>query len=410
MNEEQKCDILIVDDVDDNLYLLEDLIDDEFDNVIVHQATCGAEALEVLKKQAIDLVILDIQMPDMNGFEVAKEIKSNPETENMPIIFLTAAYKSDEFIQNGFKIGAVDYITKPFDINQLVNRLRLYLTVTVQSRELKNMNKTLEAKVAEKTKELQELNKKLEQEKDEVVVKSRDKDKIIEQQSKLAIMGEMISMIAHQWRQPITAISSLIQGIELKDRLGRLSSEYVKDVTKDVKDLTSHMSQTIDDFRDFFKPDKKKELHHPADVLNKAISLIRSEFESNGIYINTSFDVEHKMYLYKNELMQVVLNILNNAKDAIKDNGVEKGIINIKVQECDDRLCIYIEDNAGGVSSELKDKIFNPYFSTKSKNGTGLGLYMSKIIIDEHMEGLLSVQNSDIGAEFVIKLPVVLQE
>jgi C4-dicarboxylate-specific signal transduction histidine kinase len=402
-----KCNVLIVDDVDDNLYLLEDLIDDEFeDSVTVYQATCGQEALDVMKEHDIDLVILDIQMPDINGFQVAKAMKADPNTEHIPIIFLTAAYKSDEFVQNGFKIGAVDYITKPFDINQLVNRLRLYLTNTVQSKELHELNRELESKVEEKTKELQELNKKLAQEKDEEVIKSKDKDKIIEHQSKLAIMGEMISMIAHQWRQPITAIAALIQGIELKDRLGRLDSNYLRETTKDVTELTKHMSQTIDDFRDFFKPDKKKELQNPSKVIQKAISLVRSEYESNGISINIDGDSDIEMEIYKNELMQVILNILNNAKDAIEDNKVEHGAVNINIYDNSSDFFIEIEDNAGGISDQIMDSIFDPYFSTKSKNGTGLGLYMSKIIIDEHMEGLLSVSNKTNGAMFCIKLPI----
>jgi C4-dicarboxylate-specific signal transduction histidine kinase len=402
-----ECNLLIVDDVEDNLYLLEDVLEDEFESMHVFSATSGMEALEILDKQRIDLAILDVQMPQMNGFELCKKMKAMDTTRDIPVIFLTAAYKSKEFIQNGFKNGAVDYIIKPFDIEQLVNRLTLYLKVIKQQEELKTLNLELEAKVEEKTSQLKELNNQLAQKVKEELSKNREKDRLIHQQSKLAIMGEMTRMIAHQWRQPLTSLLSIIQSIEFKDRLGKLEKGYIQESSKKAKEITYKMSSIIDDFQSFFKPDKQKTEFSIEKNIKKALAMLEQELlsENIDIYFETNID-GIKILSYKNEFTQVILNIIKNSIDALSINSNKERKIVVSIKLSPNNINIFIEDNAGGINEDIIDKIYDPYFSTKSKNGNGLGLFMSKIIVEEHLGGIISVTNSVYGAVFNICFPI----
>jgi PAS domain S-box-containing protein len=232
----------------------------------------------------------------------------------------------------------------------------------------------------------------------------KHKDKMLLQQSKMAAMGEMIGMIAHQWRQPLTAVNSIIQSIEFKDRLNKLSSDFIKEQSLQASDLIKYMSQTIDDFRSFFKPNSKKERVKIDTVIKRAINFNKGYILHENIEIIYTDDSKRELNIYTSELMQVILNLLNNAKDAIVDTNAKERKIYIDIQDHKEYSEIIIEDTGGGIPIEYMSKIFEPYFSTKSKNGTGLGLYMSKIIIEEHFSGDLSVENSNLGAKFSIKL------
>jgi C4-dicarboxylate-specific signal transduction histidine kinase len=402
-----ECNLLIVDDVEDNLFLLEDVLEDEFDSMNVFPATSGEAALEIIKNNRIDLAILDIQMPGMNGFELCKRIKSNKETEEMPVIFLTAAYKSKEFIQNGFKNGAVDYIIKPFDVDQLINRLTLYLKIIKQQNQLKGLNCELEEKVALQTAELRDLNGRLEERVQEELHKNKEKDHLIYQQSKLAIMGEMTRMIAHQWRQPLTSLLAIIQSIEFKDRINKLTKDDIKESSVKAKEITQKMSTVIDDFQSFFKPDKQKTEFLVDKTISKTLALMEAEFVSEGIEIE--FDIKVTgitIVSYKNEFIQVLLNILKNSVDVLMSKNIQDKKIKISVVLSASEIAISVEDNAGGIPDDIISFIFDPYFSTKSQNGSGMGLFMSKIIIEEHMNGKLIANNSESGAVFSLIFPI----
>jgi PAS domain S-box-containing protein len=232
----------------------------------------------------------------------------------------------------------------------------------------------------------------------------KNKDKMLLQQSKMAAMGEMIGMIAHQWRQPLTAIKAIVQSIEFKHRLGKLDAEFIKTQTMQSSELIDYMSHTIDDFRNFFKPNSTKERVSLDSVVSKAIEFTKPQVVQNNIEINYSNRSEKEFYLYPNELMQVVLNIINNAKDIIVEKDLESKYINIEISDFDDYSVVSITDSGGGIPLEYLSKVFEPYFSTKSKNGTGLGLYMSKIIVEDHLGGNLSVSNVKSGAMFDIKV------
>jgi signal transduction histidine kinase len=238
------------------------------------------------------------------------------------------------------------------------------------------------------------------------IEKNQQKDKMLLQQGKLAIMGEMISMIAHQWRQPLAAINMHAQSISLKKRLNKLNDEVLEEKIKDITTISFDMSKTIDDFKNFFKPEKKRNEVEIKSLINDTIKLVSAIFKNNSVKVEIDSSDDVKLNIYDREFSQVIINILNNAKDALVENRKEDRKINIKIIKDDSNCIITIKDNAGGVPKEIIDKIFDPYFSTKSKNGTGLGLYMSKTIIDEHLGGLLSVSNEDDGAVFKIVLPI----
>lgn len=263
----------------------------------------------------------------------------------------------------------------------------------------------------EGVKELEEVNEHLE-EKISIAVKSiREQEQMLLIQSKSAIMGEMLEMIAHQWRQPITSIGMIANNMLLTLILSEeesIDKELFKKDIEDINKQVTYLSHTIDDFRSFFKESKKKEIFTVDDVLQKSISLLKKQFEQGGVklkYRNECLDVQ--LNSYKNELIQVILNLLNNAKDAFESNNIQNREIILVCKVENNKLLIRTKDNAGGIKEENIHKIFEPYFSTKEeKNGTGLGLYMSKIILQKHFKGTITVLNQDNGAVFDIVVPL----
>jgi signal transduction histidine kinase len=260
--------------------------------------------------------------------------------------------------------------------------------------------------IFQQNKELDSLNKDLENRVQEEVQKNRDKEKYLLHQSKLAQMGEMISMIAHQWRQPLTAISATTSNLNFKLYTQNVEIEEFKKEIALIETYTQHMSKTIEDFRDFFKPDKEKEDISLKEIIESTLKIIHTEIESNQIVIAHSYSCKNRKILtYANEIRQVLLNIIKNAEDALLENNTVDPTIKINAFIENEKFIIEVSDNAGGIKEEILDKIFEPYFSTKkAKEGTGLGLYMSKTIIEDHCKGKLEVVNQKKGALFRITL------
>ncbi len=235
--------------------------------------------------------------------------------------------------------------------------------------------------------------------------------KMIESQNRISAMGEMIGNIAHQWRQPISAINNVLNDlefdIELEDKL-QIDANVFLETSSKVKEYTQYLSQTIDDFRKISSDEKIKTTFCIKVILNEAYNIVQTEYEKYNIkfQIIENVDYFYEFYGYPRELKQVILNILKNAKDVI----VEKNIVNpqvlITLTRKKDNVTIIIHDNAGGIPQAIMDKIFDPYFTTKHESvGTGIGLYMSKKIIMEHFNGTLIVENENEGAKFIIILP-----
>jgi len=254
---------------------------------------------------------------------------------------------------------------------------------------------------------LHELNETLEQRVEEEIKKRTQKEKMLLHQSRLAAMGEMIENIAHQWRQPLNALTMLIQTFEVKMIKGGIDEDFVhKQVSEGVR-IANSMSKTIDDFRNFFNPNKKKELFDIEKAVEDALALVNILYKRNGIQIKTDIEKNLKVFGYANEFSQVLLNLLNNAKDALVQREIQNAQVKIKAFKENGYMVLMVEDNAGGIDEKIIDRVFEPYFTTKFKSqGTGIGLYMSKTIIEENMGGELMVKNTDIGASFIIKLPM----
>ncbi len=239
----------------------------------------------------------------------------------------------------------------------------------------------------------------------EEVEKNRQKEKMMLQQSRLAQMGEIISMIAHQWRQPLNGLSMLNSSLILKYSRDKLDKEFLEYFKLNSKKQIHNMSKTIDDFRDFFKPEKEKQEFIINETIQDTIDMVKPFFSDLEIELIFYTKEEITTIGYQNELGQGIINIINNAKDVLVENEIENKQINITLTQDDKDITLSISDNAGGIPDNIIDKIFDPYFSTKDeKNGTGLGLYMTKMIVEDHMDGKLSVSNNKAGAEFKIIL------
>ena len=233
-----------------------------------------------------------------------------------------------------------------------------------------------------------------------------EQEEIMIAQSRHAAMGEMISMIAHQWRQPLSVIAMGANNIIADIELNISDEKVLHDGAIEILDQTKELSKTIDDFKNFFRPIKTIEYIHPEDIFNEAYKVVGKSLENNNIEVIQEFKNSKKMKTYSRELMQVFINIIKNAKEALVEKEIKDKKIFIFIKDTKDFVEISVCDNAGGINLDIIDKIFNPYFSTKyEKSGTGLGLYMSKTIIEKHLNGILEVENSKDGACFKIKLP-----
>lgn len=228
-------------------------------------------------------------------------------------------------------------------------------------------------------------------------------NKLLIQKSKMASMGEMIGNIAHQWRQPLTQLSGLFMDIESAYDYKELNKIYLKNRINEANDLLEYMSKTIDDFKNYFNPNNKKEIFYVKDAIQNALKIVNSTLNSNEIQLELNIDNEAKINGYINEYSQAIMNIITNAKDILKDRNIKNPKIKIYTKN-ENNPILFIEDNAGGIPLEIIDKIFDPYFTTKYDYGTGIGLYMVKLIIEEKMGGNISVNNSSEGAVFRIEV------
>ena len=233
----------------------------------------------------------------------------------------------------------------------------------------------------------------------------KEQEYLLQKQSKLAQMGEMLSMIAHQWRQPLNAISATSTSLNVKATLNKIDKEMVLEMTENISQYSQHLSNTIDDFRNFFKPNKETTETSFHSILESVLKIVNVSIEKENIRLIKELEYDGHFESYESELKQVALSLFKNAEDALVDNRIENPYIKIAVKKENDNIVFELSDNAGGIPKDIIEKIFDPYFSTKKqKDGTGLGLYMSKIIIEEHCKGKITVSNDKDGAVFRIVL------
>ncbi len=255
---------------------------------------------------------------------------------------------------------------------------------------------------------LVQLNQNLESQVEAEVKKNRKKDELLLLQSRQAAMGEMIGNIAHQWRQPLNIIGLMVYDLTDAFRFNELTTEYIDQSEKDIAAVLEHMSNTIDDFRNFFKPNKEKTSFRLTDVVNTSISFLDATLKGSGINLVTEINKGINLYGYPSEFAQVLLNILNNARDAINENNPGNPYISIKAQQNDfNQAVVIIANNGGGIPQNILQKIFEPYFTTKEPGkGTGVGLYMTKTIIERNMSGSINAQNYRDGVRFILTIPL----
>ncbi|NOR58681.1 MAG: hypothetical protein GQ474_09190 [Sulfurimonas sp.] len=233
------------------------------------------------------------------------------------------------------------------------------------------------------------------------VEKNKTQQQTMFEQSRLAQMGEMISMIAHQWRQPLASISSISSTLSFDVMMDNYKKEFFAARLDSIADLSQHLSRTIDDFRNFYKPNKQKVALKLEKVISTSLNIIKSSLISENIEITEEYNSKDEIEVYESELSQVILNIFKNAQDNFKEKQTKDPYIKITTENRTISIC----DNGGGIPEDIIEKIFDPYFSTKDeKNGTGLGLHMSKTIVEEHHNGKLSVENTGDGACFIIEM------
>ena len=235
----------------------------------------------------------------------------------------------------------------------------------------------------------------------------QEKEEMMIAQSRHAAMGEMISMIAHQWRQPITIISMVANNLLADIEFDDITPENVQKSATKVLEQSHHLSKTIDDFKNFFRPNKKTELTLVNDVLEENFKIVGKSLQNNNIEVKKSYESQTSINIFSRELLQVFINILKNAKEALMENSIENPEILVATKEDEDNVYISICDNGKGIDPEILSKIYDPYFSTKDeKIGTGLGLYMTKTIVEKHLNGTIKALNrEDGGVCFKISLP-----
>lgn len=284
-------------------------------------------------------------------------------------------------------------VTEVIELNERLMATRI---------ELKELNLSLEEKVKEQTKELLDFNKSLENRVKEEILKNEEKNRLLSQQARLISMGEMIGNIAHQWRQPLSEL-----GIDLFKMKQNLKDEDKFIHTYEhAKTVIKNMSNTIDDFRNFFKSDKEKEEFSIKEAIDKSLGMLEGTFKKEGIRIEILKNEDVKISGIKAEFSQVIINILTNAKDAMQNLDPKDKIIKIKIYKNDKFAFVSISNNGENIKDGIMDKLFDPYFTTKHKSvGTGIGLYMCKMIIT-NMNGNIYVKNLKNGVDFCIEIPL----
>lgn len=236
--------------------------------------------------------------------------------------------------------------------------------------------------------------------------KIKEQERLLHVQARQAAMGEMISMIAHQWKQPLSSISAIASNMQIQQALGKSSEDKVVEHTKVILDQTQYLAQTISDFRNFFKQDKEIKQIQARDTIEDALLIVNKLLQNNEIRLETSYLSDRLFYTYPKELQHVFINLIKNAADTLMEKGTHDRWIKVSTEDTDESVVFEVSDNGGGIETDIIEKVFEPYFSTKhEKNGTGLGLYMSQTIIEKHLKGNISCKNSEHGAVFTVELP-----
>ena len=309
----------------------------------------------------------------------------------------------DKYIYN--KRLNSNFILASFIIFTLIGLIFIYREVKLQ----KELNKILQDEVDKKTKELKDINENLEAKVKEEVDKNIKHEIKLYKQAKQAALGDMIGNIAHQWRQPLSIMSSIASGIKVKQEFGILDRESIGQSMDSIVIKTQYLSETVETFRNYLKEKKEKKEVILQDRIRMAIAITKTCLEDNHIEITNNLNETKpvKIKLVAGELTEVLINLINNSKDILLERQITNPKVQVMLKISDNQAVITIEDNGGGIPEDMTSKIFEQYFTTKDDaKGTGLGLYMSRQIIQESIKGKLYVKNSEIGAKFYVEVPL----
>ena len=344
--------ILIVDNSRTDLIFLQSLLENEGYTSIT-SVTSATEAYSVLKKETINLILLDIMMPDIDGTQACKTIRENPDYFNIPIVMVTAD-TSDETLKKSFEIGANDYITKPINITNLKVRI-------------------------------------------ENIFINAYKDTIILNQHRQLAVNETVQMLAHQWRQPLSSINTTAISLGLAYELDKLTKNELNTSIEIINDSVQTLSKTLDEFCQISKIEVKPSLNNINKTVDKSLNLIIDKCTKNNVFIQTNFGILKDTIYCHNELVKILIDIFTNSIEAFNNKQIsEKRIIQIDTQQTETSTSINIIDNAGGISEDIIHKIFEPYFTTKEdKNGVGLSLYNAFNTLKEFMSATIEVSSVD---------------
>lgn len=399
----------------------------------VYEAQDGVEGLDLAALHRPDIIISDALMPRMDGFQLIRSLKANVELRSIPFIFYSSTYTGEKEAELALSLGAEAFVPKPTEPVHLWEKTCAVMKEWEErngapahpaidesdEQYLREYSRIVASKLEEKVHELEEslalqkkaedelrrLNAGLEERIAAEVEKSREKDHIMAHQARLAAMGEMLSNIAHQWRQPLNNVSLIVQNLQMEFESNELSQASCRSYVQECTGLLAYMSRTIDNFRAFYHPDQERQLFELFPAIADAVALVKNDLESHGIALEVVNEQDSQVNGYRNEFAQVLLNIIVNAKEAILLRQPAAPLVKIVCSKRGEAAVITVADNGAGIAPELRDKIFDPYFTTKFKSqGTGVGLYMSKMIIEKHMGGCISLDNTATGSEVTIQL------
>jgi len=345
-------------------------------------AVDGVDGLEKFKSNDIEIVITDINMPNMNGLEMSKKIKDI----NLDVpIFVFSAHNEAGFFMDAIKIGVEGYLIKPFNMEQFMQSLSKCITNLNLKKENLEYKNNLEEKVNIQVEEL------------------RHKDNLLVQNSKMAAMGEMIDAIAHQWKQPLGVIKLQSEIIDYELDVENIDKEYLMKSTNSIKRQIDHLTDTIDEFRSFFRPNTNIIDINLKTLFNSISILLHDELLKFNVDIDIKCDETISIKANENEIKHLLINLINNGKDEMVKSEVEpmQRVINIGCESIQNDIVIKVKDSGKGVPEDIINDIFRPHFTTKKdEGGTGIGLYMCQQIVDKY-GGKMDVSN-DNGAVFRI--------
>ncbi|RXJ91180.1 hybrid sensor histidine kinase/response regulator [Arcobacter sp. CECT 8983] len=365
---ENRFSVLILDDVQDNIYSLELLIEDL--DINIHSALNANAAINILMQENIDLILCDIQMPDIDGFQFVEYIKRIDKLKDIPVIFITGIYDKDLYQKKGYDLGAIEYISKPIDDVLLTSKLKSYI-------DLFNKNKQIRTS-------LEKANK------------------LAVHNTKMASIGEMIGVISHQLKQPLNVLSIYCDDIKFAYQYNELNDEMVDEFSQNTKKQIHYMRDTIDGFLSFFNPDKNKNKFEIKKVIESTQELLGSQIKKANVALETQMLSNYTLSGIDMELSQVLINLITNSIQAFEERGINDRKIELITFSKDEKNYLIVSDNAGGIEEENLEKIFDPYYTTKEE-GTGVGLYMVKLVIKNSYNGNLKIENFQDGVRFIMQ-------